>query len=153
MSDWRTEMEDALKAFVSVASLAGDPISLREISAEYESAPHRPPARLPAGKMAVYGFWGDGTWLKIGKVGPNSNARYTSQHYLADSARSTLAGSLRNDPRMRGVVDFDPAVPGVWIKASTHRVNILLPVHRSRRLLGLLEAFLHVRLRPRYEES
>lgn len=101
--------------------------------------------------MAVYGFWGDGRWLKIGKVGPNSNARYTSQHYIAGSALSTLAGSLAKDTAMNGVVGFDPRAPGVWIRASTHRVNILLPATRERALLSLLEAFLHLRLRPRYE--
>jgi hypothetical protein len=151
MTGWRDEVEQALTDFEIVARLAGDPIFRAEIEVEYLDAPHRPPSRLPAGKMAVYGFWSDGDWLKVGKVGPNSNARYTSQHYNAESAMSTLAGSLVNDPRMRTVAGFEPLAPGVWIKAATHRVSILLPAHRERALLSLLEAFLHLRLRPRYE--
>ena len=114
-------------------------------------APQRPPARLPVGRMAVYGFWGDGVWLKIGKAGPNSNARYTSQHYNPGSAQSTLAASLAGDSHMLTVAGFDPHTPGAWIKASAHRVNILLPSQRRKELLSLLEAFLHLRWKPRYE--
>jgi hypothetical protein len=54
--------------------------------------------------MGIYGFWHDGIWLKIGKVGPNSHARYVSQHYNARSAGSNLAASLRKDPQMAAVV-------------------------------------------------
>ena len=96
-------------------------------------------------------FWGDGAWLKIGKVGPKSNARYVNQHYNAGSAQSTLAGSLTSDPYMLTVQGFDPLSAGDWIRQSTHRVNILLPATRRPELLSLLEAFLHARLHPRYE--
>ncbi len=134
-----------------MAELAGDPIARDEIEIIYLPAPHTRPSRLPVGKMAAYGFWGNGRWLKIGKAGPNSNARYTSQHYIAGSAMSTLAGSLASDPHMTTVPGFDPQAPGAWIKAATHRVNILLPSHREKALLSLLEAFLHLRLKPRFE--
>lgn len=148
--DWRDEIENAVTAFLTVAELAGEPIPRPEIEIEYCPAPHRPPKRIPIGKVAVYGFWGDGMWLKIGKAGPNSNPRYISQHYTG-SALSTLAGSLADDPHMLTVAGFDPKAIGDWIKASTYRVNILLPATRTPELLSLLEAFLHVRLRPRYE--
>jgi hypothetical protein len=151
MTDWCDEVKSALTSFVAVAKLAGDPISEAEMEIEYLKAPHRPPTRLPAGKMAIYGFWGDGGWLKIGKAGPNSAARYTSQHYNLRSTPSTLAKSLASDPHMRTVKGFDQQDPGVWIKANTHRVNILLPSQRPREFLALMEAFLHLRLRPRYE--
>lgn len=150
MSAWREDAETAIGVFLTVAELAGHPISLADLTIEYLSAPHRPPTRLPAGKMAVYGFWGDGCWLKIGKAGPNSKARYTSQHYNRGSAQSTLADSLANDTCLT-VAGFDPSAPGVWIKAATHRVNILMPASGSRHSLSLLEAFLHLRLKPRYE--
>jgi hypothetical protein len=151
VTDWRDEVETALAAFLTVAELAGDPISRADIAIEYLGAPHRPPSSLPAGRMAVYGFWHNGAWLKIGKAGPNSNARYTSQHYNLGSAASTLAGSLAGDPHLRSVDGFDPRAPGGWIKTATCRVNILLPSARRRELLSLLEAFLHLRLKPRYE--
>ena len=151
VKDWRGEARAALEAFTKVADIGGAPLQQDELEIEYLNAPHRPPSRLPQGRMAVYGFWGDGEWLKIGKVGPKSNARYTSQHYNASSAPSTLAASLAKDERMAAVKGFNANSPGDWIKASTHRLNVLMPADKPRELLSLLEAFLHLRLRPRYE--
>ncbi len=150
MNDWRKEIEDALGAFVTVTKLAGDPISLDELKVEYLPAPHKPPSSLPAGKMAVYAFWWNDEWLKIGKAGPNSGPRYVSQHYTG-SAMSTLAGSLENDSCMENVSGFDRLNPGEWIKKSTCRVNILISAQRRKEVLSLLEAFLHARLSPHYE--
>jgi hypothetical protein len=111
MSTWQEDIDRALAAFLTVTELADDPVKINEIKVEYFCAPHRPPANLPAGMMAVYAFWWDGVWLKVGKVGPNSQARYTSQHYNAGSAQSTLAGSMINDPQMRTLPGFDFAKP------------------------------------------
>jgi hypothetical protein len=147
MIDWRSDIETAVSDFLTVAGLANEPIDAADIECEFLDMPHVPPKRLPRGKMAVYCFWGDGQWLKVGKVGPNSNARYTSQHYTG-SAQSTLAGSLAGDQRITG---FSPAAPKAWITANTHRANLLLDANRSKTLLSLLEVFLHARLRPRYE--
>ena len=152
MNRWQHEIEDAMSAFEQVASLAAMPISRAHWGPpECWPAPHEQPGSLPSGKMAIYGFWGDGAWLKIGMVGAKSQARYTSQHYNPGSARSTIAASLANDPRMRLVAGFDPERPGEWLKTHCHRVNILLDAKHGRPLLALLEAFLHVRLNPRYE--
>lgn len=151
MKDWRTDITDALADFCKAAGLAGVHVDLGQFDVEFRDAPHRPPSSLPSGKMAIYGFWNSGQWLKIGMVGPNSQARYVSQHYNSGSALSTLAGSLAHDQRMAGVVGFVAAAPGAWIKSSCNRVNILLSATLGRELLALLEAFLHVRLNPRYE--
>ncbi|MSQ28171.1 MAG: hypothetical protein EXR51_08555 [Dehalococcoidia bacterium] len=151
VSDWRQDIENALVVFRQVAGLAGDPVGERDLEVEYLPAPHRAPTRLPDGKMAIYGFWSAGQWLKVGMVGPNSNARYTSQHYHAGSAPSTLAASLLRDLAMALAPGFQRPDPGAWIKAVTHRVNILMPTSRDKELLPLLEAFLHLRLKPRYE--
>lgn len=147
---WRMGIDRALKDFRAVAELAFEPIRDEDLTCEYHPAPHTPPKNLPRGMMGVYCFWGDGEWLKIGKVGPKSQARYTSQHY-GFSAPSTLAKSLAKDEAMLGVSGFDSESPGEWIKSSTHRVNILIPAARGRAVLSLLEAFLHARLGPRYE--
>ncbi len=150
MSDWRQDIEDSVDAFLTVAELAGDPIARAEIEVDFRAAPHRP-GSLPKGKMAIYGFWGDGAWLKIGKAGAKSGARYTSHHYAPGRSLSSLAKSLVADPHMRTVEGFDPQSPGDWLRQHTNRVNILLPATRRPELLSLLEAFLHLRLRPRYE--
>lgn len=152
MNDWRREMDEALQAFVTVAELAGEPLMRNELKVEFLPAPHRQPSSLPAGKMAIYAFWWENQWLKIGEAGPKSGARYISQHYTG-SALSTLAGSLASDPRMQNVAGFDRLNPGEWIRRSTCRVNILVPAQRRRDELLLLEKFLHVRLKPRYEGS
>ncbi len=148
---WREQITDALSDFQIVSELVGNPMTLSSDNIDLCPAPHRPPSRLPEGMMAVYGFWWNGEWLKIGKAGPNSNARYTSQHYNPRSARSTLAASLAADERMVGIPEFDSSTPGDWIKSATSRVNILLPSKSGNGLLALLEAFLHERLKPRYE--
>jgi hypothetical protein len=148
---WRAVMDEALKDFVTVASLAHTRLCREDIETEYLEAPHKPPPLLPVGKMAVYGFWHSGEWLKIGLAGPKSNARYTSQHYNPNSAPSTLAASLVKDARMSEFADFDASAPGAWVKSRCSRVNILLDSKHGPFVLALLEAFLHLRLRPRYE--
>lgn len=151
MTNWKADIDEAIKDFVTVAILARAPVRPEDFQLEYLPAPHKPPSHLPTGKMAVYGFCHGGEWLKIGIAGPNSNARYTSQHYNPNSAGSTLAKSLLNDSSMSGRPDFNSNPPGVWIKSATNRVNILLDSKHGTLLLALLEAFLHLRLRPRYE--
>jgi hypothetical protein len=149
VSDWTAEAQRALVDFQQVARLGGVELGADDLVVEHLPAPHRAPTRLPSGKMAVYAFWGDGGWLKVGKVGPNSNARYTSQHYLAGSAPSTLAASLLASPPSDNA--FDPTQVGAWMRERTCRLNILMPASRPKELLSLLEAFLHLRLRPRFE--
>jgi hypothetical protein len=152
MTDWKADIEEATGDFITVARLARAPGGPEDIHVEYLAAPHTPLRHLPTGKMAVYGFWHGGEWLKIGMAGPHSNARYTSQHYNPNSAGSTLASSLLNDPRMSNWPSFRPSAPRDWIKSATNRVNILLDSKHGPLLLALLEAFLHLRLRPRYEK-
>jgi len=125
---------------------------LEDLAVEFLEAPHNPPSSLPDGKMAVYGFWYSGEWLKVGMAGSKSQARYTSQHYNPASAGSTLAASLAKDPRMSGAPGFSAAAPGEWIRSHTNRVNVLIPNEHGTLLLALLEAFMHVRLKPRYEK-
>ena len=150
MSDWRTEIDGAIKDFIGVAELAHVKLNLDDFEIKYLEAPHRPPSNLPSGKMAIYGFLLDGKWLKIGMVGPKSKARYTYQHYSPNAAPSTLAKSILNDIDMwNGKVQ--PENIGDWIKNNTNRVNILLDSEHGMILLPLLEAFLHLRLRPLYE--
>lgn len=151
MITWRDEMESALTVFFPMAELSGESIQRSELTVEFLDAPHVPPSKLPNGKMAVYAFWWNGVWLKIGQAGPKSKARYTSQHYNPNSSNSNLAKSLANDPKMDEVAGFDKKYPGQWIKVSTCRVNILISSNKRRELLSLLEVFLHTRLKPKYE--
>jgi len=90
----RWDPEQLLDDFVTVAELAGIKLPREAIQVERLPMPHKPPSSLPKGKMAVYVF-SDKDWvLKVGQVGWNSKARYTSQHYNAASSNSNLAKSL-----------------------------------------------------------
>jgi hypothetical protein len=146
----QAEIDDAVTDFRAVATLAGLAGEILELRVEYQPAPHKP-APLPTGYMAVYAFWSDGDWLKIGKAGANSNARFQSQHYNASRAKSTLAASLIKAHKEQPISGFTQEDVGAWMRANTHRVNILLPEHNPKSLLALLEAFLHARLEPRFE--
>lgn len=148
---WRFELESALEDFVGAARLAGIDLRPGDLRLEILDAPHRQPSNLPSGMMALYGFCGPDGWLKIGIAGRQSQARYTSQHYNAGSAPSTLAASLVKDPSMSTCDGFCIDSPGEWIRSNCHRVNVLIDAEYGRPLLALLEAFLHVRLKPRYE--
>jgi hypothetical protein len=143
--------KQTLDDFATVARLAGVTLAADDIRVEALPAPHASPMRLPAGQMAVYVFTHGDDVLKVGKVGPKSQARYTSQHYNPGSAKSTLAASMIVDAERIGLGEVDMAEIGNWIRANVDRVNILLPAHLGIPVLTLLESFLQCRLRPRYE--
>ena len=140
-----------LADFATVARLAGVSFAADDIRIEALPAPHAPPTRLPAGRMAVYVFTHGRDVLKVGKVGPKSQARYTSQHYNPGSAQSTLAASMIGDAERLGLGDAERASIGSWIRSNVDRVNILIPADHGVPVLTLLESFLQCRLRPRYE--
>ncbi len=144
------DVEALVADFIRVADLAGVTILREAIAVEVLPAPHHPPI-LPAGKMGVYIFqWGN-QCLKVGKAGPRSHARYTSQHYNPRSSRSNLAKSLLKDCESLEIAGLDEHNVGEWIMKNTDRINILLDADAGMPLLNLLEAFLHCRLKPRFE--
>lgn len=112
--------------------------------------PHTAPRRLPNGKMAIYTFIYEGDFLKIGKVGPNSNARYTSQHYHPNASRSNLAKSILDDIAMKknGITESNV---GEWIKNNCRRIDIEIDAELGFFALELIEALLHYEFTPKYE--
>ncbi|MGB6086962.1 hypothetical protein [Parvibaculum sp.] len=143
--------KEVLADFATVARLAGVSLTQGDIRLEELPAPHTPPARLPAGHMAVYVFSFGADVLKVGKVGPKSQARYTSQHYNPGSSQSTLAASMIADAEWLGLGETERAGIGSWIRSNVDRVNVLIPAPHGIPVLTLLESFLQCRLRPRYE--
>ena len=87
---WSQQIVDALADFHVVSELAGNPVTFGTDNVEFCPAPHRPPSSLPKGMMAVYGFWWNDEWLKIGRAGPKSAGRYTYQHYNPHSTGEQL---------------------------------------------------------------
>jgi len=137
--------------FGKIAGLDGISIPDNALSVESLPAPHKPPSSLPKGKMAVYVFTWKGQCLKVGKVGPNSQARYTSQHYSASSSNSNLAKSILAAPGELMLSAVSESNVGAWIKANVDRTNFLLDASCGVPVLTLLESFLQCRLRPRFE--
>ena len=148
--------QDLVRDFVQVANLSGFVINAEAIKHEVLPAPHKARS-LPSGKQAAYVFSlarPDTTVLKIGKVGPRSNARFLSQHYNPNSSGSNLAKSLLLHPetwRQLGIASLREDTVGDWLKEHTARDHFYMNADQSKLLLNLLETFLHGRLRPLFE--
>jgi hypothetical protein len=142
---------DLVREFQQAASLAGVGSLDSAIVVEALPAPHQPPSSLPKGKMAVYVFVWRERCLKVGKAGPKSQARYTSQHYNARSSNSNLAKSLLASSAALAIDGLSEANAGAWIKSNVDRYNFLLNLSSGIPVLTLLEAFLQCRLRPLFE--
>ncbi|MDQ6577004.1 MAG: hypothetical protein Q5546_08645, partial [Haemophilus parahaemolyticus] len=91
------------------------------------------------------------TYLKIGKVGAKSKARYTSQHYLPNSSISNLAKSILKDESFSNVHAITEKNVGEWIKDNCQRINILIDKELGHFALSLIEAMLHYKYQPKYE--
>lgn len=146
-----SEVGALIESFMAVGDLAGVTIPPGAVAVEMLPAPHRSPSVLPAGKMAVYIFQWGSQCLKIGKVGPKSQARYTSHHYSPGSSNSNLARCILKECTSLGISGLSTDNVGAWIKENTDRINILLDDRLGIPVLSMLEAFLHCRLKPRFE--
>ncbi|MGB3549694.1 MAG: hypothetical protein WA993_03320 [Candidatus Binatus sp.] len=124
------------------------------IQHEAQPAPHRPHS-LRRGKCAVYVFSLSQSWgshcpagpdrvIKVGKAGPNSNARFQSQHYNPNSAGSTVAGSLTRCTILwpyLGITGVVPKDVGEWIRQHVDRDNFYFDAV-DKQFLRQLETYL-----------
>lgn len=157
------ERSDALvAAFGEAAVAAGLTLVTPTLRHELSLAPHVPPRSLPS--AAVYVFTlsaeygrtclaGANRTLKVGKVGPNSAARFCSQHYLPNSAGSNLARSLLVERVLwpyLGIDHLDESGVRSWMLANLDRDHFFVAPENS----GLerdLERFLRGHLGPVFE--
>jgi hypothetical protein len=98
---------------------------------------------------------GPGRVLKVGRVGPNSNARFQSQHYAPGSARSNLANSLIQYPVLwpwLGIVHLDVSNVREWMLSHLDRANVYVPEGNAA-LIPDLEMYVRGRLGSVYEGS
>ena len=109
------------------------------------------PLPLPRNTAAVYIFEWNTTYLKIGKVNANSNARYQYHHYDPKSSRSNLSKSILNDTGMNPILC--ELLPGTWIKENTTRYNILIPSRLGKNFVHFAEAFFILKCNPKYEDT
>ena len=146
-----TDPQLLIEDFRRVAEIAGVKIAPNALLIERLPAPHKPPSSLPRGKLAVYVFEWKGQCLKVGKVGSNSQPRYTSQHYNPSISNSNLAKSVLAGRDELGISGVSESNVGTWIKTNVDRTNYLLDAECGIPVLTLLEPFLQCRLRPRFE--
>jgi hypothetical protein len=137
--------------FIKVADLSGVSLSADEITAEVLQAPHKPPKNLPIGKMGVYVFSLGEKCLKVGKVGPRSKARYTSQHYNPRSSNSNLSKSILKTKADFGGAHLDENNIEDWVKENTDRVNFIFDESLGIPILSLFESYLQCHLKPKFE--
>ncbi len=129
-------------------------VMTKSLTHEPQRAPHIPHA-LPAGKCAVYVFSLSAAYgarcpagahrvLKVGKAGPNSNARFQSQHYNPKSSGSNLAKSLVRMWFLHPYLGIDELAyddAGKWVRANLDRDNFYLDAEHDA-ILGILETYL-----------
>lgn len=137
------------KLIEDVSGILGKSINRETYRIVNRGIPHKPQS-LPDGMMGVYVFWYNGKFLKIGKAGPKSNARFLSQHYNPKSAKSTLSASILTDKNMqdKGITEHNV---GDWIRKNCQRIDILVDASLGIFTLELIEAALHYKYEPIYE--
>ena len=141
---------EAIKAdLIESIKLTGTRINPEQICILDCGCPHEI-TTLPKGKMAVYSFFHGNECLKIGKAGPNSNARFNSQHYNPNNSKSNLANSILTN---KFPVKTTSNEIGNWIKNNTQRINFLLDDKLGIFVLNFVEAFLHLKFKPKFEGS
>ncbi|UUZ58704.1 hypothetical protein [Nocardioides sp. B-3] len=150
------ELDGIISDFSTIANQLGLPGWPAKFDVEYLAAPHKPKALRP-GHGAIYVFAladdvtseaGRGRVLKVGRVGPNSNARFQSQHYSPASSRSNLANSIPGYPALwswLGIDDMDSSTIREWMLTHLDRANVYVP-SASAELIPQLE--MYVRARP-----
>jgi hypothetical protein len=85
--------------------------------------------------------------LKVGKVAPNSDARFRSQHYTT-SGRSTLAKGLLAHPILwpwLGITQLDEASVKPWMLSNHNRLHIYVPAGAPV-VLASLEMYVRARI-------
>lgn len=156
MTTYRTqeELEDAAKTaledFERCLDAAADTVRSFEYEIEVRWPPHKPPGGLN-GHGAVYAYyWPErGAFLKVGKAGAKSSQRYQYHHY-GPNAGSTLFKDLKKECDILGIPCEEKRLKS-WMYAHLARADVLLAPGYDPQVLALLEAFLHLRWRPRYE--
>ena len=143
--DYSTEIKELI---IAASGLTGNPISEADFYIEHQPLKHTPKA-LPDGKMAVYTFIYNNSFLKIGQANINTKARYQSHHYYIKSAKSTLANSLLKDPAMSLLVDEDNITQ--WIRDNCERYDVIIDEKYGKNALNFIEGMLHYKYNPKYE--
>lgn len=119
------------------------------------------PTRLNNEK-GVYVFLLQNVCFKVGKAGPKSGPRWSSQHYNWDSSTpSSFTKSISKDmerfksffpkEKWAEIDSLDKENSQSWIKNNISRIEFKISDEESDIALNLLEALVQFRLKPEYE--
>lgn len=144
----KTKIQETMLLIETISAKLGFPINREDYEIQDLGCPHKI-SQLPEGKCAVYMFFYQGMALKIGKANIKTKARFTYQHY-GFNANSTLAKSIVADERFVQMGITRDNV-GDWLKAHTHRINILINEKCGAAATELIESVFHYQLRPCFE--
>lgn len=148
--------QNDLQLLVTAASNAGYVVEINDLQLLQWNAGIQThiPLALPENSAAVYIFLWNNRYLKVGKVNANSNARYQSQHYNADSSLSNLSRTLRDEPEFHALAGVFPDTNwGEWLKSNTTRYNILIPSRLGKNFVHFAEAFFILKCNPLFENT
>lgn len=139
------QLRELLRQFLDIHGVRD--VVIEPIILEFQAAPHAPPRPL-RNERAVYLFFQNDVWLRIGQTG--YSPRFTSQHYGTRRAGSTFAADIWAN-RVEFGFDGDESQIGPWLLQNFGRANVRLPDNGRDAVSRLLEAFLHLHLNPRFE--
>jgi hypothetical protein len=150
--------------FAGAASACAVPGWPCVVQTEVIRAPQGRQPVLPVGSGAVYVFAlsaeagrrapaGPGAVLKVGRVGANSGARFSSQHYSHTSAGSSLAKSLLRYRVMwpwLGIESLDASTVKSWMLQNLDRAHFFVP-GEHREVIAELEVYVRARVGSVFE--
>ncbi|MCR5462579.1 MAG: hypothetical protein K6E87_05875 [bacterium] len=147
------EIKYLMEYATEITKKIGDVIDKADYYIEDMGCPHKQPKKLPNGYAAVYIFIYEKTneyeFLKIGKVNPNSSARFVSQHYGFE-APSTLAKSICFDKEFQDM-GIAPNNVKEWMLNNLHRINVYIKASCGMKATELIESLMHYKFNPRFE--
>ena len=120
------------------------------------------PTPLSKDRHGVYVFYNENNCFKVGKAGPNSQARWSSNHYhVYKTTRSSLAKSiLYNKEKVKkyyqpvhyvGINRLDNTNIKEWMKSNLSRIELTISYNSNELELNLLEAIALYKLKPIFE--
>ena len=113
--------------------------------------PHNPTdCKLSQDCSAVYIFKYKDVYLKIGKVGKKSHARFSSHHYSPNRSESNLAKSILNDSDFSNF-NLNEKNITEWMKNNLHRIDIIFDNDLNKYVNSVFESTLHYFFKPTYE--
>ena len=141
---------DIINLLNGICITLGGGFDVNKVSVIDRGIPHSI-EKLPQHSMAIYMFKYKDEYLKIGKVGSKSNARFSFQHYNPNSAISNLAKSIINDKELNNDNKLNGSNIKDWMLNNLQRIDIIMDEDLGIFVLDLFEACLHYKYKPKYE--